>query len=549
MRVWKNPQGCKVISMDSLTCARFFSRHESSGSALPYGIYHLLDTNQWFAVDLSGLRTFSSCKLPITKEKAMSLRPIDPTSQAGEICNGGAPLHESFEFEMPDDVKHDMSAHASAVLYNATQTRSVLQIPVGKARDGKVVRKSISDCWTGQSFVDLKRSIDRWIRSLSAYPTEDVLFHSTCQLWKRIGSMPSVACSVHSKTLNKQLTSIVVIPTVTSLQNISWKSLTLFSGCSLQCDNGQTIAVNHGNCYKVDGQLRARLHFSCPVKFSNTILSCKVQFPTKYECTADVNEVMNNIFLRQLVAFRVAVLHKGRIRLWVSPSSDVVAVASVLAQSFWGIFIVASANAEAKTQSVKRVVHMEAPRYVKEVHGPRKIKSRNHKLKAPPCLRHASKMRDGPLINRLRLDISSIVKKVYVRTRKNLATPAFYKHLVNKGNFKDYRVESLKKVIERDISDAIHKDVGILSCQRRLMPELSAHKLKCPFHKSSAPLLVCARKCGHGHLDTLSSVQRFNPADMAVGYKIPTKIKQSGLNVQTLVNSNSFKDALATIAN
>ena len=155
-------------------------------------------------------------------------------------------------------------------------------------------------------------------------------------------------------------------------------------------------------------------------------------------------------------------------------------------------------------------------------------------------------MRDGPLINRLRLDISSIVKR-YVRTRKTWRLWPL--QVPNKGNFKDYRVESLKKVIERDISDAIHKDVGILSCQRRLMPELSAHKLKCPFHKSSAPLLVCARKCGHGHLDTLSSVQRFNPADMAVGYKIPTKIKQSGLNVQTLVNSNSFKDALATIAN
>ena len=524
VRVWLNPQGCKVITMDAKTRDLWFLGYAKHQRIPPAGIYHVAGfTDLFYMVDFAGIRSTTACQQPISRKEAMAITAINETTGVGDVSVGGTAIPKicTFEFEIPDNVLGSLAECSDVIQHSGNYAKHDIQIP-GNVR-GTVVRKQVYKCWTGSALPTLNRVLEQWIKTVIHHPFEDVLFRCTCRRWRLV---PPTTVSGLLKTGKSETTR-----TATVRIDTNWSTTHTIAGYMLRA--GTTVVqIITGQLYKVNNVLHARLELLADCKLSSSDSKwqpCTLTSPEEYSCNVVGIEAVNDGFLNQLIRYRVAVLRNGELFLQVHVPK--IKIACALVKAYWGIFVLSKSNTLRANQSSGNVV----PRRVQST------QTRGNKLSVPKCFQAASVYKDGKLLNKLRLDMSSIVKTIYNRTGRNIATPFFFRQLA-KARFKQDRIKTLGQVIKRDLANGT-KPVGIQSCRKR-QTSTDAHKLKCPYNTMDGNALeLCASDCGHTHLHT-NSMSGFNPADMAVGLKIPKQLIASKYTATSgpVVMQHTFND-------
>ena len=526
VRVWLNPQGCKVITMDASTRDEWFEQYTVHGRIPPAGIYHVAGVcDLFYMVDFNGFRSTTACQQSISYSQAMSITPFDATTGLGDVSVSGSciPTKYTFEFEIPDTVLESLSERATLFARPANFSKHVIQT-AGKHR-GNVFRKRIYKCWTGDALPKLNRALEHWITSIIEHPFEDVLFRCTCRRWQSVHTT-SISAALKTKQMRKSRTATI------RLDN-DWSEKHTIAGYTLHVSD-QHVLIISGQLYKVNSVLHARLHlaeFTLPS--SNNWQSCTITSPVEFTCITKGIEAVNDGFLSQLIRHRVAVLRNGSLFLQLHTYKSKLTIALALAKAYWAIFALSK-------QCVPPVIHDFVPR--------RRVEDRQTKgkrLSVPKCFQHASLAKDGKLQNGLRLDISSIVKAVFDRTGRSIATDFFFKQLA-KNKFKPDRITTLRHVVKRDLLNGA-KIVGVQSCKKR-QSNTQSQKLACPYNSLDADASAqCAAHCGHAHL-TGDAMFGFTPADMAVGYKIPKDLITT-INRPSISASQCCKQTFNDICN
>lgn len=473
---------------------KWFAQY-AAGITPPAGIYHVAGTpDLFYAVDFGGMRSVRLCQLPISYDQAMAMTALNGVTGLGDLAVGGSCIPCTFTFEIPCDVSDSLTACAAALKKPTRFTKREVQL----SRHG---RKAVYDCWTGAAFATLNRALDRWIKTVIEHPFEDVLFRCTCRQWQHVEPLRTTVAI--KKCAGLTLSAILRL-------DADWPLCRTICGYTLTVGN-QRILVNYGRVYKVNNVVYARVFFDARVL--STMLKwapCLLSSPDAYVCEVGGVEALNNRFTQKLIQHRVVVLKHGKLHLHLHSSKF--KVASILARAFWGAFIVSQ-------RKVPNAVCRFAPR---RCVGDSEQQTRNSNgTSIPKCLLLASAAKDGKLQNGLRLDVSALIKAVYNRTGRNIATDFFFRQLLRVGKFNQDRIKTLKQVITRDISNST-KDVGVASCRRRQTNQRGT-KLACPYTADDDAMAQCAADCGHLHLSRNDMIG-FNPADMVVGAKISKRL-------------------------